>query len=184
MSDLELYLKKYSSSFVEKLNSLDLESSKNFVDLLTSAKHRNDRILFFGNGGSAAIASHCAVDYSKVGGFIGTSFHDSALITCFSNDYGYDHWIAECISRYASPNDIVVLISSSGKSPNILNGAIEARNRSCKLVTFSGFDDDNQLRGLGDVNFWVNSSLYNVVENVHQCWLLSILDCVSGVEIE
>lgn len=69
-----------------------------------------------------------------------------------------------------------MLISSSGKSPNILNGARRARVMGLKMLTFSGFSAENPLRSLGDVNFWADSSDYNVVEMTHHIWLLALVD--------
>ena len=68
------------------------------------------------------------------------------------------------------------MISSSGNSKNIINGAKKAKEMNCKLVTFSGFSEDNGLNNLGDLNFWVNSNVYNYVETIHQIWLLSAVD--------
>ena len=92
------------------------------------------------------------------------------------NDYGYEHWVERAIEFYADHNDVVILISSSGMSENILNAAQKAKNMGLPVVTLSGFSFDNKLRKCGDVNLWVDSSKYNVVEIVHQTWILSIID--------
>jgi phosphoheptose isomerase len=70
----------------------------------------------------------------------------------------------------------VILISSSGQSENIVNGALRAKELKLRLITFSGFRPDNPLRKTGDINFWVDSREYNIVEMVHQVWLLAIVD--------
>ena len=77
-------------------------------------------------------------------------------------------------------NDVVVLISSSGRSQNIINAAEYAKNNDINIVTFSGFDDDNPLKILGDINFWVDSHAYNIVEMTHHIWLLAIVDMIIG----
>ena len=136
----------------------------------------NGKIIIAGNGGSAAIASHVSVDLTKAVNIKSTNFNESSLLTCLSNDYGYDHWLEMALEFYANSNDLVILISSSGQSKNIINGAKKAKERELPLVTLSGFSPRNQLRGMGDINLWVDSLSYNVVESVHQMWLLSIVD--------
>ena len=75
----------------------------------------------------------------------------------------------------------LILISSSGKSPNMINAAKAARNKKVsKIITFTGHNKDNPLSKLGDINFWINSKAYNFVENTHQVWLLTIVDLIIG----
>ena len=133
--------------------------------------HAAKRVFFVGNGGSAAIASHMAIDYSKNGGVKAMAFNDPAALTCLANDYGYEDVFAKQIGYHTGYGDVVVLVSSSGKSPNILKAAEAARFSDCKVITLSGFDPANPLRKLGDINFFVPSHDYGVVEITH----LSIL---------
>jgi D-sedoheptulose 7-phosphate isomerase len=102
------------------------------------------------------------------------------MITCFANDYGYERWVEKALAFYADEGDLVILISSSGKSPNIVNGARYAKGEGLRMVTFSGFATDNPLRGSGDLNFWVDSRAYNIVEMTHQIWLLAACDLAIG----
>ena len=97
-------------------------------------------------------------------------------MTCFSNDYGYKHWVAKALEFYADKGDLLVLISSSGKSQNIINGANKAKAMGLELVTFSGFSHKNPLRQLGKLNLWVDSTSYNIIEMTHHIWLLGIVD--------
>lgn len=139
-------------------------------------------MILAGNGGSAAIASHVSVDLTKNAGVRAISFNESDLITCFANDFGYQDWLAKAIEFYADPGDVAVLISSSGQSQNIVNAAHCARARDLTVLTLSGFKDTNPLRELGDQNLWVNSTSYNIVETVHQAWLLACVDyIIEGV---
>ena len=133
-------------------------------------------MIVVGNGGSAAIASHVAVDFTKAAGIRATCFNEAGLLTCFANDFGYEEWVVNALENYADSNDVVILISSSGQSPNIVNAAKCAKAMSLDLITLSGFSNDNPLRSLGDVSFWCDSDHYNVVENSHQIWLLMIVD--------
>ena len=107
-------------------------------------------------------------------------FNEASLITCFSNDFGYEHWVEKSLEYYAGANDLVILISSSGKSPNMLNAARKALEMRLPVITLTGFDAANPLRLLGSVNLWIESNSYNIVENVHQIWLLSISDKLAS----
>ena len=107
------------------------------------------------------------------------NFNEADLLTCLANDYGYEHWIARALEFYADPGDLLILISSSGQSPNILEGARQARAMGLGLVTLSGFSVGNPLRQLGAVNLWVDSREYNIVEMAHQTWLAAIVDYLT-----
>ena len=143
--------------------------------------NNNNKILIFGNGGSASIASHFSVDLTKNAGLRCVNYNEPDLITCFANDYGFERWVEKAVDFYGNEDDLLIVISSSGSSRNILNGVRAARKGKFRaVVTFSGFDEDNPLRQLGDINLWVNSRAYNFVENIHQIWLLAIVDLIIG----
>lgn len=146
------------------------------TDLVRSASLRGGKVIIAGNGASAAIASHVSVDLTKTAGVRAVNFNDADLITCFANDYGYEHWVEEALKAYADAKDLVILISSSGQSMNILNAARQARNSGLTLITLSGFHRDNALRQAGHLNLWVESKEYNIVETVHLSWLLAVVD--------
>jgi len=122
------------------------------------------------------MASHVAVDFTKAAGIRAINFNEADLITCFANDYGYEHWVEKAVGAYADPGDLAILISSSGKSPNMLNGAAKSKKMGVSLITVSGFLTDNPLRKLGDLNLWVDSTEYNIVEMTHHVWLVAIID--------
>lgn len=140
---------------------------------------RGAKIILAGNGASAAIASHVAVDLTRTAGIRAITFNEADLITCLGNDHGYEHWVAKAIELYGDVGDVAVLISSSGRSPNVINAAATARANGLGVITFSGFDADNPLRGRGDLNLWVNSRSYNVIETIHQSWLLAAVDNIA-----
>ena len=125
------------------------------------------KIIFIGNGGSAGIASHQAVDYWKNGKIRAIAFNDAALLTCVSNDYGYAHVFEKPLEMFAQSQDILFAISSSGRSENIVRGVRAAKKTGCQVITFSGFALDNPLRTLGDINFYVASQEYGPVEIAH-----------------
>lgn len=133
-----------------------------------------NKLIFIGNGGSSAIASHMATDYSKNGKLRAMAFNDSATLTCLGNDLGYENVFATQLDWHARPGDLLIAISSSGKSPNILKAVKVARARECSIFTLSGFEADNPLRTMGDVNIHVPSNEYGFVEIIH----LSICHCI------
>ena len=104
------------------------------------------------------------------------NFNEYNLITCLSNDFGYENWIKKTLEFNLKKNDLVILISSSGKSKNMLKAAQYIRQKNNKLITLTGFDKNNPLKKLGNINFWVDSKVYNIVENFHQIILLLIND--------
>lgn len=148
-------------------------------DVIISASRCRNKIVLIGNGGSASIASHVAVDLTKSAGIRAVNFNEADLITCFANDYGYERWIEKAIEFYGEPGDALIAISSSGQSKNIINACHAARGRGfASIVTLSGFSPDNPLRALGDHNLWVASSVYNLIEMTHLFWLLAIVDLI------
>ncbi len=170
------YFYTYFNKITKKLHSLDYNDLEIAASkILTTVKNRG-KIIVIGNGGSAAMASHVSVDFTKAAGIRALNFNEADLITCFANDYGYENWVVEALEAYADNHDLLILISSSGKSPNILNGAKKAKKMGLSLITLSGFLSNNSLRKLGDLNFWVDSSEYNIVEMTHHVWLVAIID--------
>jgi len=172
----DLFFKAYFTEISERLQEINTDILEQIANAILGVSKSNKKIIVIGNGGSAAMASHVAVDFIKAGGIRAINFNEADLITCLANDYGHEHWMSKAIEFYADAHDLVILISSSGKSPNILNAAIQTKKMELTLVTLSGFDNENPLRQAGDFNLWVDSKSYNVVEMTHHIWLLAILD--------
>ena len=149
-------------------------------DAWLRSRERGGRVIFIGNGGSAGIASHLAIDLSKNAGVPALCFNDASLITCLANDYGFEHWMAHAVRMSARAEDCLVAISSSGRSNNIINAVAKAREIGLQVVTLSGMAADNPLRKLGDVNFWADSRSYNIVETAHQFWMMAAIDLIIG----
>ena len=170
------YFSKYFETIFQGLKSIDSAQLGQAVAMVWASHQTGKKIILVGNGGSAAMASHVAVDFTKAAGIRAINFNEADLITCFANDYGYEHWVAKALEAYSDPGDLVILISSSGKSPNIINGARQAKAMDLPLVTVSGFSADNPVRKLGDLNLWVDSTAYNIVEMTHHVWLVAIID--------
>lgn len=174
---LENYLDRYREILSAPDVSADLIRVKN---VLLEAKAEGRRLMLAGNGASASIASHLAVDLTKQAGLRALSFNEANLITAYANDYGYENWVVQAIRHHGEPGDVVILISSSGRSPNMIAAGKYAAAHGFPLITFSGFAPDNPLRALGRVNLWVDSRAYNIVECTHMIWLTAICDLIIG----
>jgi D-sedoheptulose 7-phosphate isomerase len=171
-----LYFKKYFESIGQKLNSIDPTQLTQTASMVWAAHKAGKKVIIAGNGGSAAMASHVAVDFVKAASIRAINFNEADLITCFANDYGYENWVVKALEAYADNGDLLILISSSGKSQNILNAAEKGKEMGLSVITVSGFLTDNPLRKLGDLNLWVDSTEYNIVEMTHHIWLVAIID--------
>ncbi len=172
----EKYFKNYNKSIYDLLIDFDTSLIDKSADLILECKKNNGKIFIAGNGGSSSIASHVSVDFSKVANVPSDTFNNANLITCFANDYGHDNWIKEAIRAYTKKNDMLILISSSGKSKNIVNAAKYCKENKIPLITLSGFDINNPLAKMGDVNIHINSNKYNFIEMSHHIILVSIVD--------
>ena len=152
---------------------LKLENVKNYLEKI---KKNKKKVLIFGNGGSAAIASHFTIDLLKNTKIRCVNFNEASTITCLSNDFGYENWVKKSIEYNSNKGDLIVIISSSGESKNMVNACNYVIKKKLPLITFTGFKKRNTVSKLGTINFWVNSKKYNHVENIHQFLLLSLVD--------
>lgn len=180
MDDLDFIqecLKKYRLAIFETDVAKEMIAMR---DLLVRTKENRKKMILAGNGASAAMAAHAAVDFTKQVGIKAVTFNEPSLITAFSNDCGYELWIQRALEFYAEPGDAIVLISSSGRSPNVVNAAKYAKRVGNPVVTFTGFERENPLKMIGDINFWVDSRAYNIIENTHSIWLMMVCDLFIG----
>ena len=161
------------NSILSNITDKQLDKSINIIDQIAK---RKGKVYIVGNGGSASIASHVSVDFAKIARIKSSTFNNSNLITCFANDYGYENWVTEAIKAYMNVNDMIILISSSGTSKNIVNAAKYCKKNSIKLITLSGFKKNNPLSKCGNVNFHINSDQYNFIEMSHHIILVYLVD--------
>lgn len=146
------------------------------MQYLRTIRAQGNRVYLIGNGGSAGIASHATTDFMNVVKLRAHTLHDSSILTCMTNDYGYENAFARMLSQVAAKGDALIAISSSGKSQNILNAAETVKKIGGIVITLSGFEAANPLRRLGDLNIWLNSKDYGFVEIGHQFVLHNIAD--------
>ncbi len=184
------YAKAYQRNFVALLESVkcadyrgsDIDAHEGIETVCGLMMRQSDlgaKIICIGNGGSAAIASHFAIDLWKNGRIKSLAFNDGALLTCISNDFGYEHVFEKPIEFFAEGDDVLFAVSSSGKSENIIRAVRAAKLKGCSVITLSGFGEDNPLRLLGTYNFYVPSSEYGFVEVIHQY----LCHCISDIAI-
>jgi len=137
------------------------------VKMMLDTKSASQKVLLAGNGGSSAIVSHVQNDLCKATGVKAMVFTEQPLLTALANDEGYGSVFEWPVNMWAEANDLFMTVSSSGQSENIVRGLEAAKEKGCKVVTMSGFDKDNASRRLGDLNFYVPSSVYAYVETAH-----------------
>lgn len=183
--DLDSYLDEFTvhlrniETTDNKGAAVDLARAvENCIEAILGANKSGGRIIFVGNGGSAAIASHQATDFIKALGIAAFAPVEHSLLTCMANDTGYENVFAEPLKILGVKNDLLIAISSSGKSPNIINAVKMMREKGAGVITMSGFGKDNPLRQSGDINFYVPSDSYRHIESAHLfiCnWLLDFI---------
>ncbi len=149
------------------------------LDYLKMYIKSSKNIVILGNGGSSAIASHRALDYTKMMGKNAISFDSSARLSCYANDYGWDNAYLQFLKEFGSSLSLVILISSSGNSTNILRCAEWCRDKKWDMITLSGFKSDNKLRSQfaqdSLMHFWIPSEDWGVVECLHDMILHSVV---------
>ena len=168
-----------------KLNELknEIERIKRYKQYLEVIVSNYQNIIIIGNGGSNSVASHISQDYTKQLDKKCISFSDPSRLTCYINDYGRDEAYVEFLKDFADKNTLVILISSSGNSNNVVNAGKYWKNLG-PLVTFTGFSYNNELNSLkANHRFWVKSKAYNHVEMVHHIWLVAVVDMIIGTEV-
>ena len=155
----------------------DVETQINQLqELLAQLKRDQKNLYIIGNGGSAGVAAHAVTDFFNVAKIRATTLHESSLLTCMANDFGYENAFSKMLGQLLNTGDIVIVISSSGNSLNMRNAAAVASQSGAYVVTLTGFLAQNPLRHLGDMNIWLNSIDYGFIEVGHQFILHNIAD--------
>ena len=176
------FFKKYFHNQINllKIDDETIKKLEKIKKLLKIIKRKRKKVIIFGNGGSAAIANHFSVDLTKTSEIRCVNYNESSLLTCFSNDFGYENWVKKTLEYHADKGDLIILISSSGESKNMLNACKFAlKKKYFPIITLTGFKKNNSLNKLGHINFWVDSKIYNHIENAHQFLLLSLVDATK-----
>ena len=188
-----MYYKSYINAINEGLLNSELQihgktvESSLFFDsiknLLITLKNNKNKIFFFGNGASASFANHMALDFSKNGKILSRSLSDSALITALSNDYSYEQAMVEFLNiENVSKDDLIITISSSGNSNNIVNVLNYCKNNNITTLSLSGLNKNNKSVTNSDYSIFVPMKTYGMVECIHQVYLHLILDHFMEIE--
>lgn len=161
----------------ERQQICELEAQiKQLQERLAQLKKSQKNLYIVGNGGSASVAAHAVTDFFNVAKIRATTLHESSLLTCMANDFGYENAVARMLGQLLNSGDMVIAISSSGNSLNMRNAATVASQSGAYVVTLTGFSADNPLRQLGHTNIWLDSGDYGFVEIGHQFMLHNIAD--------
>lgn len=166
--------KSYLAMYTEAMNSIDEDQLAKAISVIREAADKGSRVFVAGNGGSAAISNHLTCDFTK-----GTYHSDyppliteslvanPSNLTAIANDFSYEESISMQVKMLAKPEDVLILISSSGNSPNIIRACEQAKDIGVKVVGLCGFSG-GRLKELADVKLFANVSNYGVVEDCHQ----------------
>lgn len=180
---------EYLNRFIEALSGAEFilegkadagyeDGIQALVDIFSEVKAKGGTAYFAGNGGSAAIASHMTVDFRKNGNMKTGALLDPSVLTCFGNDFGYEYIYSKQIEQLGRSGDVLVAISSSGNSMNIVNAVKEARRKGMGVITMSGFKPDNAIKAMGDISVYVAASEYGIVESAHITILQQVVDTI------
>ena len=155
-----------------------------WADLCEEKRKQRGVFFFCGNGASATMAEHMSHDCFQNADFLTQTCSETSHITAISNDISYEDVFAYRIGKMLGEKDMLITVSSSGNSPNIVKALQKARELGVFAVTLSGKREDNASRGLGDLNFYVPLATYGMVESAHavlpHCWLDLYLDKYKG----
>lgn len=145
---------------------------------ILSVDNSGGKIMFIGNGANAGIASHIAADLSKNTNIPAMSFNDPVMLTASANDCGVENMFSVPIKVFAKSGDILIALSSSGNSPNIIKGIKTAREMGSKVITLTGFNSENPIRKMGYINFYSPSNSYALTEVTHHAVCHSLVNCI------
>jgi D-sedoheptulose 7-phosphate isomerase len=185
MGNIAKYLEKLTSLLKEtqvtnandRQKSID-EAVDEFVKIVLTVKSNAKKIITIGNGGSAAIASHLQTDFANAIKVRALIFTEPSLLTCLSNDFGYGEAFDRQAALWVEPDDLMIAISSSGKSANVLKAVEQCLAKGGSVITFTGFKPDNPLRTKGSLNFYIAEEHYGYVEAAHSVLAHYLTDCV------
>jgi len=188
-----MYLQKKAELFKDVICNIKCRDEFNdIIDLeegmrtayqwLSETIQYKSMVYIVGNGGSAAVASHAQIDFLNVAKIRAQVLHEPSVLTCMSNDYGYENAYSLILDVMLKPHDMLIAISSSGQSKNIFKAAELVKSRGGKVVTLTGFQPDNLLSYVGHINYWLDSCDYGFVEVGHQFLLHNLSDRFANIQ--
>lgn len=186
------YWRSYQESLARALDRLEVTDARGgrveperAIEMLSEwtseLRERDGTLHLAGNGASASMASHMAADWSKNAGVRALAYNDAAFLTAIGNDLGYEHVFSGPVAWFGRAGDLLATISSSGSSPNVLKAIGAAREKGCRVATFSGMRPNNESRKLGDLNLFVPALTYGIAESSHAVLLHAWFDRFMNV---
>ena len=166
------------SPFKEYVKALECADMGNEFQKFKEAFDSHDRIIILGNGGSSSVASHISQDYMKFQGKRVSILSDPSMITMLTNDFGYEFAYQKFLEYYVESDTLVIIISSGGESPNMINCLNWCEKENIDYGVLTGFEGDNTIRTVAKNalwNYYIDSSSYGVVECVHQIFLHGVV---------
>ena len=167
------FIQDYISTLQLTMDQLPRQVISEVIDLLQQARRKGSQIFILGNGGSASTASHFTCDLAKNTRHEGLPHFrvigltdNMAMFSALANDEGYENVFSEQLASLVRPGDIVIAISASGNSKNVINAVEAAHRYEATVIGFTGFDG-GRLRQLADINIHVNSNIIEHVEDIH-----------------
>lgn len=172
--DAAEFARRYVNYLSSVLKAIDYDSVATFVNLLVEARNRGSVVYFIGNGGSASTASHFANDLAigtlaREKPFRVVSLTDNqAVITAVANDFGYEEVFSQQVAVLGKPGDVLVAISASGNSPNLLRAMQSASQQAITTIAITAFDG-GQMRVQADYGVHVPTEAgeYGPAEDAH-----------------
>lgn len=182
VGDDEGILAARTGAIGELVLTLDHARAVAFARQVWQRKDSGGTVYFAGNGASNTIADHAALDYMSQTGVRTHTISNPSVLTAFANDFGYGQALRRFLQIKFQSADMLVVISSSGNSENVVRAADYVRSVGGSVVAFTGFEPGNRLARLveAEQHFFVDSRIYNVVESVHNAWLAAICDLLAS----
>ena len=173
--DLEKYFSEY-----HRLIKYDGLCDKLILvaNMIKKNSSKNRKLFFIGNGAGAAIASHLSLDMNKQAKIQSICINDSTLLSAYSNDLGFENSYAEILRTQIKPKDILIVFSVSGTSKNLLNAVEFSKSKNVNIISITGCNSNNPIKLSSDIDFWIDSYAYNIVECIGMIWLTSVVDLI------
>lgn len=188
--DLSNFVSGYKNEIQSGFESIDLEKLREISSLLDTAFKNKNTIFTCGNGGSTAISEHFVCDYLKMtstGTSIQPIFHSLSsnvpTLTAIANDIGYEDTFSFQLDRFGKDKDILLCVSSSGNSPNIVKAIKTAKKKNIKSISYVGFDG-GEAKKISDYCIHIPSINYGIIEDLHHSLMHMLAQYIRLINLE
>jgi D-sedoheptulose 7-phosphate isomerase len=174
-------LNSYLKQINECISYVSQETLDELIDLTKTVIKKGVKFYFIGNGASNGLANHTALDFWKCLKIKALCPPNTQDITALANDYGVDKMFSEHCDMFLYTNDILVAISSSGESKNVIETCIKAKENGNKIITLTAMKSTNTLKTFGDINIYIPAKTYGLAETCHQLLLHYWIDKLHDI---